>query len=162
MNHTDCREIYNCGSLKPFNEVTHHPCGHTLDITGRLEEGECHRKYPCSANSLENQASLLLSFVKLLSTAEFCSLIVQHLYILLLNEKEKKKKKCRSACIQQNISFHYSSGCITKVKGYCIVLRCIFKLSNHPALEFTDHMQGKKIWVHRSKHKCSFNTELLS
>lgn len=37
--------------------------------------------------------SLLLSFVKLLRMAEFYSLIVQHLYILLLNEKKKKTQK---------------------------------------------------------------------
>lgn len=84
MNHTNGREIYSCGSLKLISEVTHHPCGQTLYITARLEEGEGHRKYACSANSLENQASLLLSFVKMLSPAEFCSLIVQPLYILLL------------------------------------------------------------------------------
>lgn len=123
MNHTHCREIYNCGSLKPFNEVTHHPCGRTLDITGRLEEGECHRKYPCSANSLENQASLLLSFVKVLSTAEFCSLIVQHLYILLLNEKEKKKRSAEVHVF--NKTFHSTTLLAVLQKLKAIALYCV-------------------------------------
>lgn len=35
----------------------HLPCTHDLDTIGKLEEGECHGKCPCSAKSLENQSS---------------------------------------------------------------------------------------------------------